>query len=57
MPFRPRPPEADQQLMKALTGAVMDVVRRGDEFAGAARRAFIERNLRELKQDPRFSAG
>ena len=57
MPFRPRPPEEDEKLMKALTGAVMDVVRRGDELAGAARREFIERGLRELKQDPRFSAG
>ncbi len=57
MPFRPRPQAEDEALMKALTGAVMDVVRRGDELAGAARRESIERGLRELKQDPRFSAG
>jgi hypothetical protein len=57
LPFAPRPPEEDESLMKALTAAVMDVVRRGDELAGAARREFIERNLRDLTRDPRFGAG
>lgn len=57
MPFRPRSPEEDQKLMKTLTGAVMDIVCRGDAQSGAARRELIERNLRDLKNDPRFSAG
>ena len=57
MPFRPRPAEEDEKLMKLLTGAVMDVVRRGDALTGDERREFIERSLRDLKQDSRFSAG
>jgi phenylpropionate dioxygenase-like ring-hydroxylating dioxygenase large terminal subunit len=57
MPFRPRPAAEDEALMKALTAAVMDVVRRGDALSGAARREAIERGLADLKRDSRFSAG
>ena len=57
MPFRERPPANDEQLMKTLTHAVMEVVRQGDAMGGAQRREFIEGGLRALKQDPRFVAG
>ena len=57
MPFRPRPPEEDAALMKALAKAVMDVVRAGDALGGTARREFIEHGLRDLRRNPRFAAG
>lgn len=57
MPFRPRPPEEDEALMKTLTKAVMDVVREGDSLSGERRREFVEQGLRALRRDPRFSAG
>ena len=57
MPFRERPPADDEQLMKTMTHAVMEVVRQGDAMGGAQRREFIEGGLRALKQDPRFAAG
>ena len=43
--------------MKALTHAVMEVVRLGDSMGGAKRRDYIDGGLRALKQDPRFAAG
>ena len=56
MPLRPRPQAEDEQLMKSLTAAVMEVVHQGDTLSGQARREFIEAGLRDLKQDPRFAA-
>jgi hypothetical protein len=35
----------------------MDVLLAGDALAGEPRREFIERGLRALRDDPRFSAG
>ncbi|NDE42160.1 MAG: hypothetical protein EB007_09390 [Betaproteobacteria bacterium] len=57
MPFRERPQADDEQLMKTLTHAVMEVVRQGDSMGGAKRRDYIDGGLRALKQDPRFAAG
>lgn len=54
MPFRQRPAEEDEALMKALTASVMDVVRRGDDLSGTARSEFIERGLRALRNDARY---
>jgi phenylpropionate dioxygenase-like ring-hydroxylating dioxygenase large terminal subunit len=54
LPIPQRPDVDDEQLMREVTKAVMDVVYAGDEYSGTERVAFIESELKKIKHDPRF---
>ena len=47
--------EDDAALRAAVTDAVMNVVKEGDAYRGAERRAFVEAGLVRIKDDPRFA--
>lgn len=51
----PLPGEDDEALMEAVTDAVMAVVVAGDAHRGDARRAFIEKGLAGIRNEPRFA--
>jgi hypothetical protein len=55
LPIPALPGEDDDALRKAVTDAVMEVVKAGDAYRGAERRAFVEAELKKIKDDPRFS--
>lgn len=48
---------ADEQLLRDVTAAVMQVVLDGERFAGEERRRFTEAGLRAINHDPRFRQG
>ena len=49
-------PSEDEQLLRSVTDAVMDIVFEGDSLGGSERASFIESKLKALKNDPRFTA-
>ena len=49
-------PSDDEQLLKDVTDAVMEIVFEGDTLGGDERASFIESKLRTLKNDARFTA-
>ena len=49
-------PSNDEQLLKDVTDAVMEIVFEGDTLGGDERASFIESKLKALKDDARFTA-
>lgn len=54
LPIPPRSDMDDEQLLREVCDAVMDVVFRGDDLGGQERRDFIESELKKLKHEERF---
>jgi len=53
LPIPPHPAD-DEQFLKDVTDAVMDVVFQGDSLGGSKRSDFIVEELKKIKYDPRF---
>ena len=49
-PFR----DDDEQLLREVTDAVMDIVFAGDQYGGVERAEYIESELKKIKHEPRF---
>ena len=56
LPIPPRADMDDEELLRQVTDAVMDVVFRGDTLSGQARHDFIVGELQKIKHDARFVA-
>ena len=54
IPMPLRPDVDDEQLMREVTKAVMDIVFAGDKYSGAERVEFVETELKKIKNDQRF---